>query len=201
MFNAWNKTATAPGQPALAILKDPDLMVENATPVTKSVYDPCPPKFKVPPIDAFRGIAAIIPLNSTNNGTNYATYNGLSDNISFTSDNAWVFTYNGQSISFPATGVRDYALRSNEWKTVKLSGEDVNHKSFYKISLPAFRDLTFVSSATIAKSSNTSAYQVLLFTIDNRQEIGDKPKTKPAMHSYNMSSNSYGLPVRPIRYE
>lgn len=197
MFNAWNKTATAPGRPALEILKNPDLMVENATPVTKSVYDPCPPKFKVPPIDAFRGIAAIIPLNSTNNGTNYATYNGLSDNISFTSDNAWVFTYNGQSISFPATGVRDYALRSNEWKTVKLSGEDVNHKSFYKISLPAFRDLTFVSSATIAKSSNTSAYQVLLFTIDNRNKIGDKP----AMHSYNMSSNSYGLPVRPIRYE
>ena len=196
MFNAWNATATAPGETALTIqnnLSNTDLLKANAVAVTKSVYDPCPPKFNVPPIDAFRGIAGIIPLNSSKTGTSYGTYTGLSDNISFT-DYAWSFTYNGQSITFPATGVRDYALRSNEWKTVQLSGKDVDYDSFYKTTMPAFNQLTFVSSATIAKSSNTSAYQVLLFTFDNRYNISGKP----AMHSYNMSSNSSGLPVRPM---
>lgn len=110
-------------------------------------------------------------------------------------------TYNGQSIKFPQTGVRDYALRTNEWESVKLiSGTgttDINITEFYKTSYPAFDCLTFLSSATIIDKGALNAYQVLLFAIDKRTE----PDAKyPNMKScFGPSSNSYGLPVRPIK--
>ena len=65
--------------------------------------------------------------------------------------------------------------------------------------MPAFRDLTFVSSATLVNKAqegveNKNAYQLMLFAIDNRNTGATR------LRDYVESSNSYGLPVRPERY-
>ena len=119
MFNAWNSAATDAGRlyPVNA-----DSLEYNAEKVTKSVYDPCPPEFQIPPIHAFQAI----------NTTATKTHSG----------NKWVLDYNGQSIEFPLTGVRDYALRENEYKTVVLNTasttSNFDYTAFYKTSMPAF---------------------------------------------------------------
>lgn len=61
--------------------------------------------------------------------------------------------------------------------------------------MPAFKDLTFVSSATLVKKTTKNAYQLMLFAIDNRSK-----NQSNWIRSYVESSNSYGLSVRPERY-
>lgn len=206
MFNAWDadpaSTVTGAGYIFDDVFKksnnkwvvnDEDKLERNGKHVVKSVYDPCPPKFKVPPIEAFR--FGGIRLNS--NKSQYSDITPTWDS----SSNSWTITNGGQSITFPATGVRDYALRPTEWTTVKPlnrssdSGSDFDYETFYKTSMPAFRDLTFISSATLVKKTTKNAYQLMLFAIDNRNK--DKINW---VRGYVESSNSYGLPVRPERY-
>lgn len=180
MFNAWDAGATAvsPNETDPLTARD----------IVKSVYDPCPPRFKVPPLDAFRGI-----VNNKADGSG--------------KDNAWKLDHNG-SIEFPMTGVRNYALRNNEWGTVvplgSTSDPDANFcREFYKTSMPAFRMLTFVSTATIIPIEATvgegidpyNAYQVVLFRIDH----SDRNILNYNTVVVQKSSNSYGLAVRPIR--
>lgn len=181
MFNAWNSTAKASGHvyPGNYSLTNNDSIVNNAATVTKSVYDPCPPEFQMPPIHALRGIY----LTMTSATATYA-------------NNAWKITSNGQSITFPITGVRNYALRETEWRTV---GPGLDHTEFYKISMPAFRMLTFLSSATIVKKEDHNAYQVYIFTID-RTNRANPPGLSNLKKSLTPSSNSYGLAVRPMHY-
>lgn len=187
MFNVWNATATEAGQNKGST----DYLKKNAAPVSKSVYDPCPPGFKIPPIDAFRGIANIYK--------GYGDYCGLFGAVVTSGTNAWTITYNGQSITFPLTGVRNEAVRIDIWDKVTIQGNSsVTGAELYKTSLPAFKKVTYLTGATIAKATKqTSAYQVLIFTIDNRyiSENGGNP----AMHVLYESSNSYGMSVRPIR--
>lgn len=178
LFNAWDANATSAG-------------VRTAN-IQKTIYDPCPPKFKVPPFDAIEGIKT-----AWRQGTKRV------------SDNAWIITYNGGEITFPATGVRNYALRNNEWGTVVPLGgssSDADEefcKAFYKTSMPAFRMLTFLSSATIEekKVDNTldtyNAYQVTIINI-GLSERGGAFSTTNTTVSGTPSSNSYGLTVRPI---
>lgn len=161
MFNAWDAGATSAGV--------------KAADTKKSVYDPCPPQFKVPPIDAFQGI-----VNKESAGS--------------LSGNAWTLKHDGKSITFPITGLRDYALRNNEWKTVvplnsTSPADETFCKEFYKISMPAFKSLTYISTATIVdKMEDTyNAYQVTIFRYQG--SIGTIE-----------SSNSYGLSVRPVHY-
>lgn len=195
MFNAWDAGATNAGYAYDTVFTNAnnikaerleEYLNSNAADVKKSVYDPCPPKFKVPPIDAFRGIAKAYRSNNGDYGLGKKTL----------SDNAWTITYNGQTIKFPLTGVRDYALRNNEWRTV--TPLTVSHEDFYKISMPAFKMLSFVSSATIVKKEAYNAYQLLILAIDKdrKQPSSD---TNIKISCYTTSSNSYGLPVRPIR--
>lgn len=178
MFNAWNSTATDAGYE----YKDTGSLANNAAPVTKSVYDPCPPEFQMPPVHALRGV--YLAMTSTT-----ATYE----------DNAWKITSNGKSITFPMTGVRNYALRENEWTTV---GPGLDYTEFYKISMPAFRMLTFLSSATIVKKEDYNAYQVYIFSIDksNRANPYNPGTSDNLKKSLTPSSNSYGLSVRPMHY-
>lgn len=159
LFNAWDAGATSAGV--------------KAADTKKSVYDPCPPQFKVPPIDAFQEF-----VDKKSSGS----LNG----------NVWTFS-NGKSITFPITGLRNYALRSNEWTTVEpvKADSEFSYEEFYKISMPAFKSLTYISSATIEekKANGTTdtynAYQVTIFRYqDGVNTVG--------------SSNSYGLTVRPV---
>lgn len=178
LFNAWNSGAMDAGYE----YNKGGSLSNNAAIVTKSVYDPCPPEFQVPPIHALKAI------NDKMSATT-ASY----------ANNAWTITSDGGSITFPLTGVRNYALRSNEWTTVDLTGSGLNHKEFYKISMPAFRMLTFVSSATIVEKEEYNAYQVYIFSID-RSNRKNPPGTDNLNKQLTPSSNSYGLAVRPMHY-
>lgn len=179
MFNAWNSAATDAGYE----YGNTGTLANNAAIVKKSVYDPCPPQFQMPPIHALKGVYDKPP-----SAWSY-------DN------NAWTITSDDDegSIKFPLTGVRDYALRSNEWKTVELTGTGLSHEDFYKISMPAFKMLTFVSSATIVKKESYNAYQVYIFSIDKAVRE-NAPGNSNLSKKIQPSSNSYGLAVRPMHY-
>ena len=186
MFNAWNAGATRSGEvyPSTGIADN--ILEYNAGTVTKTVYDPCPPKFKVPPIHALRGIMKAMASTTP-------SYE----------DNAWTITKNGKSIKFPMTGVRNYALRPTEWESVKPNPDDgkpFDNKTFYKKTMPAFSILTFVSSATIVKKEVYNAYQVYIYVID-RSTRGNPAGTNNLKNYLTPSSNSYGLTVRPMHYE
>lgn len=147
MFNAWNAGAENAG---------------DVSSVTKSVYDPCPPGFKMPPVNALKGLTAITNL-------------------------------------LPLTGVRNYALRSNEWKTVEPSGttsSEFDYKTFYKTSMPAFQKLVYITSAVITEKTiiglEKKTFQVRIFSRDIRP---GKP------NGILQSSNSYGLTVLPMKDE
>lgn len=193
MFNAWNAGATDAGYDYKEIYlssgTDRTKLKHNAGDVTKSVYDPCPPKFKIPPMHALYGIQQAKITTP------------LSPNVSYSSsDNKWTMTTTGGSIEFPLTGVRDYALRSNEWTTVKPSGAtdaEFDYVSFYKKSMPAFSIVSFLSSATIVKKEDYNAYQVYILLID-RSTRSSLPGVSNLKMTYTPSSNSYGLAVRPM---
>lgn len=180
MFNAWNSAAKDAGY----LYGSTGTLANNAAIVTKSVYDPCPPEFQVPPIHALKGV-----------------YDKMSSTSASYANNAWTITSDGGAITFPLTGVRNYALRSNEWTTVKIKGSTsvFDYKEFYKISMPAFRMLTFVSSATIVKKEDYNAYQVYIFSID-RSVRGSAPGISNLKKQLTPSSNSYGMPVRPMHH-
>lgn len=168
MFNAWNSGAVKDG--------------ETNTKVIKSVFDPCPPGFKIPPLGAFNQIT------KTNYKEDHLTY----------INNAWTIKNSkGEEITFPLTGIRNYALRPTEWTTVTpVSSVEL----FYKTSMPAFQMLTFISSATIVYRDEYNRYQVSLFRIDRTTRSVDPSYTNLTIGTVN-SSNSYGLAVRPMHYE
>ena len=178
MFNAWNSAATDAGYE----YGKSGTLANNAAIVTKTIFDPCPPEFQMPPIHALKGV-----------------YDKISSTTATYANNAWTITDNGGSITFPLTGVRNYALRPTEWKTVDLTGSGLSHEDFYKISMPAFRMLTFVSSATIVKKETYNAYQVYIFSID-RSNRANPPSYSNLKKDRTPSSNSYGLAVRPMHY-
>ena len=136
------------------------------------MFDPCPPGFKVPPVDAFRGATATAGSGNTRTIT-FGT---------------------GGTTDFPVTGVRDYALRSNEWKTVEpVQGGVVNfdQETFYRTTMPAFGDISFVSTATLVLKDQYNRYQLFYFGPTNTNGIS-------SLYT-GTSSNSYGLSVRPIK--
>ncbi len=180
MFNAWDASALTPGKlyaasdetlpkwgsTTITAAQKEKYMKTNASDVKKTVFDPCPPGFKVPPIDAFRGATAV-------------TGSGHARTITFGT---------GGSTDFPITGLRDYALRSNEWKTVVPSTgstADFDYENFYRTTMPAFGGISFVSTATLVLKDPNNRYQLLFFEVTTSSYTGT-------------SSNSYGLPVRPI---
>ena len=184
LFNAWNATATDAGVQYSSSPTDEQKTL-NAMAVTKSVYDPCPPGFKMPPIDAL-----------------YSIYTEKTD-VSY-QGNKWTMNIGGKSITFPLTGVRNYALRSTEWTSVEplteaTDGSSFNYTSFYKTSMPAFKMLTFMSSATIIKKESYNAYQVYIFCLDRNDRSYEPTPDTPNYKMYiTASSNSYGLSVRPV---
>lgn len=184
LFNAWNAKADKPGVLYSSSPTD-DEKVQNAMAVTKSVYDPCPPGFKMPPIDAL-----------------YSIYTEKTD-VSY-QGNKWTMNIGGKSITFPLTGIRNYALRSTEWTSVQpltgvSDGSSFDYISFYKTSMPAFRMLTYLSSATIIKKEPFNAYQVYIFCLDrDNRSVKPTPENPNNKMSITASSNSYGLSVRPV---
>ena len=83
--------------------------VGNDNPVVKTVYDPCPVGFKMPPSNAFTGFTA--------NGLNLGTKNvdGTSDGQTYQNNfghNFWTSSSKTATIYFPASGLRSYNVGS-----------------------------------------------------------------------------------------
>lgn len=206
LFNAWNYNATG----VCTAYNE----AQSWQAVSKTIYDPCPPGFKVPPIGAFSGITNQVNKNNT---TNLGTT--IFGKVEGFSDKAWSITLDGTTgtgtVYFPATGVRNYALRQNEWQHVSLTGGAVDYDSFMRTSWPAFKMLTFVTSASEQKATKTennvtvddmnTIDKLLIFVIDNRYQNGSKVSDYKTVTNnskvtyYVGSSNGYGLSVRPIK--
>lgn len=195
LFQMWNPIAT----------KVVDDVNEPEEDVAKSVYDPCPAGYVVPPANLFSAFAYEKNANgygecklydSENNSIGYTTsITKLSDNME------WDITVGTKTFSFPATGVRNKSLRSNEFGKITCHFGTGAYAS--ATSYPAFRMLTYVSSSTMGKGN-----QIPIFYIDNRYEAGkniyskdnmNKLSETPGIGSYHKSSNSYGLSVRPMK--
>lgn len=218
----WHKAITATDVPGYAFNKDSHLfqmwnpkatkVVDNVNEVeedvVKSVYDPCPAGYLVPPGNLFsafayeqnNGYGNCKLYNNTNNTIGYKTsITKLSGNME------WTVTAGTQTFKFPATGVRNKSLRNIEFdkgKITHFSGTDEPYD--FKTSYPAFRILTYVSSSTMGIGN-----QIPIFYIDNRYEAGANkysgkdnigtPSETPGIGSYHKSSNSYGVSVRPMK--
>ena len=169
MYNLWNSTAYNEGT------GNSDSQ-RNAQKVTKTIYDPCPAGFCMPPEAAFRGIAKTGGYSA-----------GVADGVisAGLSDHVYKFTTSSGSIEFPITGMRNKSLRRIEINTVTSTHPDaLSAEEFNKISFPAFKDVTYVSCANLGSDD-----QVLLFLVDLRTNSISAGAT---------SSNSYGLSVRPM---
>lgn len=166
MYNAWNS-------------KNTNYYPNDAKTVGKTIYDPCPPGYHVPLAKAFSG--DVMNLAGSYSSTSWPA------TIYIESDRSWRYNLkNGTELKnvIYATGVRDFNLNSTDRK-----------KDLSKMpsSWPAFKMLTYITSASMKKSEKSDGYQVVILYFDNRY--------KKANGSCNgasclwESNNSYGMTV------
>lgn len=165
---------------------------DNERDVTKTIYDPNPVGYKIPPPNAFT-------MFSTEQGAkDMSVANGKEDiydriensgrRVGWTvhlEDNA-----QGGIIFFPATGLRDMGVHKSQIVTGYNDGATPEST----ISWPAHADLTFVATSGFQRSytENTASSSSLLFYLDNRP-------TNYKIAVLMGTNNSYGFTVRPIR--
>ncbi|MBO5455019.1 MAG: fimbrillin family protein [Muribaculaceae bacterium] len=194
MYQVWNSTAYSEGN------FKKDLSGVNSIPVTKTVFDPSPAGFHVPPISAFSAFAG--------NANGYGRTNPYNNNIINwnNSERCWIIT-NGKitadnpwtEVKLYSTGVRDMNFKSSTKKFTGI-GEDS--------TFPAFSMLCYISSATLNEESD-KFHQVLILYFDKRYNQNadcesDKPvnyaKDDPGAYRCGTDSqNSYGMTVWPMK--
>lgn len=186
--------------------------------VVKSVYDPCPAGYLVPPANLFSAFAYYAAYGSYCVYDNEVYNDAMSSvdyktNVTQSGKNTWSVTANGASFAFPATGVRNKSLRYKDFATVNLASSTRTDSDPYDLrgqTYPAFRMLTYLSSSTMGSNG-----QVSLFYIDSRYYTNEEGKRlgetgveslkmfsqndKPAIVCCQLSANSYGLSVRPMK--
>lgn len=202
MYNLWNSTAYSRGTGGHTKLEHPDKSPTgrekvNFQKVTKTVYDPCPPGFNVPPGGAFLGLAD--PGTSGSHSPKDKNEENCPKKSS--SDYHYKFPSTiGKSLEFFITGVRDLNIQS----TTSASGYTIivpdNVYDFKNHSICSWQDISYITSATIVDDywdAITGDGMVLIFIIDRRKIATD------GQLNLNVapSNNSYGLPVRPILSE
>lgn len=153
---------------------------------TKTIYDPCPVGFCVPPTNAFAELAEGFTPNSQS----------ISENTKVTANRegnevkSWTLTFAGGKLIFPATGLRDMG-----------DGNLLAPPKFRGKSNPAHRKITFITTTNFALASTVSPltgnyydyeYACMLMYLDDRSNV---------VYENHTSQNSYGLTVRPIKDE
>ena len=110
--------------------------------VVKTIYDPSPAGFKIPPIKAFADFFDDVELSKTadNNTETPSLFVG------------WKVDIEGKVFYFPATGVRDMGIPE----------KNVNYGTF-----PAFASITYIATSGFHKSDNVTS-SCLIFSIDKR---------------------------------
>lgn len=139
--------------------------------VIKTIYDPSPAGFKVPPIKAYADFFD----NALPNDKLPSTKNA----IEATSFKGWTVTLDGTTFYFPATGVRNMGVKTRE----------VTYGTF-----PAFSSITYIATSGFHKSSDIGS-SCLILAIDKRSKIATSNTTYPI----DGTNNAYGFTVRPIR--
>lgn len=166
MYNAWNS-------------KNTNFYPNDAKTVGKTIYDPCPPGYHVPLAKAFNG-------DVMNQAGSYSSTSWPAT-IYIESDRSWRYNLkNGTELKnvIYATGVRDFNLNSTDRK---------KNLSKMPSSWPAFKMLTYITSASMKKSEKSDGYQVVILYFDNRYKKSDG-SCKGASCLWE-SNNSYGMTV------
>lgn len=166
MYNAWNS-------------KNTDYYPNDAKTVGKTIYDPCPPGYHVPLAKVFNG--DVMNHAGSYSATSWPTPINIDE-----SDRSWSYRLrDGRELKnvIYATGVRDFNLHSND-----------RNKDLTKMpsSWPAFKMLTYITSASMKKSEKSDGYQVLILYFDNREKNSNFCKRASCLWE---SSNSYGMTV------
>ncbi len=166
MYNAWNS-------------KNTDYYPNDAKTVGKTIYDPCPPGYHVPLAKVFNG--DVMNHAGSYSATSWPTPINIDE-----SDRSWSYHLrDGRELKnvIYATGVRDFNLHSND-----------RNKDLTKMpsSWPAFKMLTYITSASIESAVNSGGYQVVILFFDNRDK---KSNTCKRASSLWESNNSYGMTV------
>lgn len=167
MYNAWNS-------------KNTNYYPNDAKIVGKTIYDPCPPGYHVPLAKVFNG-------DVMNKADNYSSTNWTTP-IEIKADRSWSYRLgNGRELKnvIYATGVRDFHLKKGADRTDA-------HLAKMPSSWPAFKMLTYITSASMKKSENSEGYQVVILFFDNRDKNSDSCKRASSLWE---SNNSYGMTV------
>ncbi len=186
MFNVWNSSATSVGDN----YSNSSL---NGQPTTKTIYDPCPAGFCVPPANAFTAFADYSKKFGETRcyPTNPITFDSSKRRWHLKSQK----NGGGADIYLYATGLRDFNM--NDANLPYKPNALINH------TWASFSMLTFISSTTLFQG--TGKPQCLIFYIDNRYDDSGVTKFDGYNHADKFrcgsccgSNNSYGLTVWPV---
>ena len=167
MYNAWNS-------------KNTNYYPNDAKTVGKTIYDPCPPGYHVPLAKVFNG--DVMNEADIYSSTNWPTP------IEIKADRSWSYHLrDGRELKnvIYATGVRDFHLKKGADRTDA-------HLAKMPSSWPAFKMLTYITSASIESAENSGGYQVVILYFDNRGKNSDSCKRASCLWE---SNNSYGMTV------
>ena len=167
MYNAWNS-------------KNTNYYPNDAKTVGKTIYDPCPPGYHVPLAKVFNG--DVMNQAGSYSSTNWPTP------IEIKADRSWSYHLrDGRELKnvIYATGVRDFHLKKGADRTDA-------HLALMPSSWPAFKMLTYITSASIESAENSGGYQVVILYFDNRGKNSDFCKRASCLWE---SNNSYGMTV------
>lgn len=164
IMNFWNSRLDKSGP-------DRNVNEPNQKYVVKTIYDPSPAGYKIPPPTAFSGffdIAADSKIIIS------------SADVKKVNDVGWKIKdkVNETEFYFPSTGVRDMGL--------------YQRKSSYG-TWPAHSKLTFIATSGFLGAINNDGSSCMLFSIDRRNNSEGKAD---AIYGTN---NAYGFTLRPIR--
>lgn len=167
MYNAWNS-------------KNTNYYPNDAKTVGKTIYDPCPPGYHVPLAKAFNG--DVMNKADIYSATKWPTAINIVE-----TDRSWSYTLGNETKLenvIYATGVRDFHLKKEDRTAANLAK--------MPSSWPAFKMLTYITSASMKKSENSEGYQVVILFFDNRDKNSNSCKRASCLWE---SNNSYGMTV------
>lgn len=171
IMNFWNSALDISG--ATGKTESP-----NNKYVVKTIYDPSPAGYKVPPPAAFSKFA------KPKTGSTYPYGASMPDSLLVNfEDNktGWkIGEVDGEVFFFPATGLRDMGI---------------HHRTVAYGTFPAHARLTFIASSGF-QDTNSASSSCLLFSIDNRLAATTNKQHVGIIYGTN---NSYGFTLRPIR--
>ena len=173
VMNYWNSQLDSKGEEGSTTLP-------NNLYVYKTIYDPSPAGYKVPPPAAF---AVFFKEKVTNTYQPKEDFNGYKENKKNEFITSWTLKdQKGTSFEFPATGLRDMGLLGKPTREISYG------------SWPAHSKLTFIISSGFLPQQTQGTG--ILFSLDLRDKAKMNNQEFRAIHGTN---NSYGFTVRPIR--